>query len=224
MRVRRLEARDSRAWKALFSAYIDFYQATIAEEVIDTTWRRLMAGGEGAPSPWSRSTKPTPRWVGAYPVSPLDLVGHMVLLSRGPVRRPRAARQRRRAGADRGGLPRGRFAQVHAHLLGDAGAQCHSARALRPAGDQVAVRAVPAVGRNVAKPVLRRSQLCAEARSSTRPRQLPEVGSAQSRYAQLPLRRRGHNTRQGLALTVQCLALAPPPHLISRSWALYQKL
>jgi GNAT superfamily N-acetyltransferase len=48
MRVRQLEARDNRAWRGLFKAYIDFYQATVAEEVIDTTWRRLMAGGEGA--------------------------------------------------------------------------------------------------------------------------------------------------------------------------------
>jgi GNAT superfamily N-acetyltransferase len=45
--VRRLEAKDKPDWLKLFKAYIDFYQARVAEEVIEETWRRLLAGGEG---------------------------------------------------------------------------------------------------------------------------------------------------------------------------------
>jgi GNAT superfamily N-acetyltransferase len=45
--VRRLAARDKSAWLKLFKGYIAFYQASIAEEVIEETWRRLNAGGEG---------------------------------------------------------------------------------------------------------------------------------------------------------------------------------
>jgi GNAT superfamily N-acetyltransferase len=47
MRVRPLEARDEAAWRQLFAAYIAFYGATVPAEVIDTTWQRLRAGGEG---------------------------------------------------------------------------------------------------------------------------------------------------------------------------------
>lgn len=47
MQVRRLERRDKDAWRRLFEAYIDFYQAALPEDVIDTAWQRLMAGGEG---------------------------------------------------------------------------------------------------------------------------------------------------------------------------------
>ena len=46
VRVRRLEAKDKTAWLALFKGYIAFYKATVADEVIETTWQRLM---EGAP-------------------------------------------------------------------------------------------------------------------------------------------------------------------------------
>ena len=47
MRVRTLEARDAAAWRRLFEGYIAFYAASVPEHVIDATWRRLMAGGEG---------------------------------------------------------------------------------------------------------------------------------------------------------------------------------
>jgi len=49
MRVRGLEARDQDAWRRLFAAYIDFYRAEVPEAVIDATWKRLLAGGEGTP-------------------------------------------------------------------------------------------------------------------------------------------------------------------------------
>lgn len=47
VRVRRLEARDKAAWLPLFKAYIEFYKATVADDVIEITWQRLMQGGEG---------------------------------------------------------------------------------------------------------------------------------------------------------------------------------
>jgi len=48
MRVRSLEARDRTAWQQLFRGYIDFYRATVEDDVIDATWLRLLAGGEGS--------------------------------------------------------------------------------------------------------------------------------------------------------------------------------
>ena len=46
VRVRRLEARDKPVWHILFKGYIEFYKATVPEDVIEMTWKRLM---EGAP-------------------------------------------------------------------------------------------------------------------------------------------------------------------------------
>jgi GNAT superfamily N-acetyltransferase len=46
VRVRRLEAKDGPAWLRLFKGYIAFYKATVADEVIEATWQRLL---EGAP-------------------------------------------------------------------------------------------------------------------------------------------------------------------------------
>jgi GNAT superfamily N-acetyltransferase len=44
VRVRALEARDKARWLELFKGYIAFYKATVAEDVIETTWERLIAG------------------------------------------------------------------------------------------------------------------------------------------------------------------------------------
>jgi GNAT superfamily N-acetyltransferase len=44
VRVRRLEARDKPEWLALFKGYIAFYEASVAEEVIEATWQRLIEG------------------------------------------------------------------------------------------------------------------------------------------------------------------------------------
>ena len=46
-RVRRLQARDKAQWLALFKGYIAFYQAEVAENVFETTWRRMLAGDGG---------------------------------------------------------------------------------------------------------------------------------------------------------------------------------
>jgi GNAT superfamily N-acetyltransferase len=43
IRVRALEARDKPEWLALFKGYIEFYKATVADAVIESTWQRLMA-------------------------------------------------------------------------------------------------------------------------------------------------------------------------------------
>jgi GNAT superfamily N-acetyltransferase len=47
VRVRPLQARDKPVWLALFKGYIEFYQATVSEDVIETLWQRLIRGGEG---------------------------------------------------------------------------------------------------------------------------------------------------------------------------------
>jgi GNAT superfamily N-acetyltransferase len=42
--VRRLQVGDRPAWLALFKGYIAFYRTTVPEDVIETTWQRLIAG------------------------------------------------------------------------------------------------------------------------------------------------------------------------------------
>jgi GNAT superfamily N-acetyltransferase len=44
VRVRRLAEKDKAAWLPLFTGYIAFYEATVADDVIETTWQRLMEG------------------------------------------------------------------------------------------------------------------------------------------------------------------------------------
>ena len=45
--VRLLAPKDKAAWVPLFKAYIEFYKSSVADEVIETTWGRLMSGAEG---------------------------------------------------------------------------------------------------------------------------------------------------------------------------------
>lgn len=45
--VRKLEPRDKAAWLPLFKGYIEFYKATVADDVMEETWTRLMSGAEG---------------------------------------------------------------------------------------------------------------------------------------------------------------------------------
>ena len=47
VRVRRLAARDKAQWRALFDAYIAFYEAKVADDTVETTWGRLMGGADG---------------------------------------------------------------------------------------------------------------------------------------------------------------------------------
>ncbi len=44
MTIRRLAAKDRADWLRLFKGYIAFYEATVAEDVIELVWQRLMAG------------------------------------------------------------------------------------------------------------------------------------------------------------------------------------
>src|SRR5262249_3833721 len=46
VRVRRLEAKDKAVWLRLFKGYIEFYKATLADDVIEKTWQRLNAGAD----------------------------------------------------------------------------------------------------------------------------------------------------------------------------------
>jgi hypothetical protein len=45
--VRPVQESDKEAWWQLFRDYIAWYRATVADDVIELTWQRLMAGGEG---------------------------------------------------------------------------------------------------------------------------------------------------------------------------------
>jgi GNAT superfamily N-acetyltransferase len=45
--IRPLEARDRVAWEALFRGYITFYKASVADDVIDETFKRLLSGEAG---------------------------------------------------------------------------------------------------------------------------------------------------------------------------------
>lgn len=47
VRVRPVEPRDKRRWRELFQGYIEFYGASVAEDVIETLWHRLLQGGDG---------------------------------------------------------------------------------------------------------------------------------------------------------------------------------
>jgi GNAT superfamily N-acetyltransferase len=44
VRVRRIEAKDKAAWLPLFKGYIEFYKSTVADDVIELTWQRLLSG------------------------------------------------------------------------------------------------------------------------------------------------------------------------------------
>ncbi len=45
--VRALNPKDKAHWLPLFRAYIEFYKSSVADEVIETTWGRLLSGVEG---------------------------------------------------------------------------------------------------------------------------------------------------------------------------------
>ena len=46
-RVRPLAAKDKADWLPLFKGYIEFYKSSVSDEVIETTWARLLSGQEG---------------------------------------------------------------------------------------------------------------------------------------------------------------------------------
>jgi len=44
IRIRRLAVHDKAAWLPLFKGYIEFYKATVADEIIEATWKRMLEG------------------------------------------------------------------------------------------------------------------------------------------------------------------------------------
>lgn len=44
--VRKLTPRDKLAWLTLFKGYIEFYKSSVADDVIEETWLRLLSGAE----------------------------------------------------------------------------------------------------------------------------------------------------------------------------------
>ena len=47
--IRPLQQTDHDEWRRLWTAYLEFYKTTVAEEVYQTTWKRLFAEGEFEP-------------------------------------------------------------------------------------------------------------------------------------------------------------------------------
>ena len=47
--VRRLQESDHADWRSLWTAYLEFYETTVPEEVYATTWKRLFSEGEFEP-------------------------------------------------------------------------------------------------------------------------------------------------------------------------------
>jgi GNAT superfamily N-acetyltransferase len=46
VRIRALLPSDKPEWTALFKAYITFYKSSVADDVIEETWQRLLSGEE----------------------------------------------------------------------------------------------------------------------------------------------------------------------------------
>lgn len=46
--VRPINMFDKPAWMSLFKDYIEWYKASVPEDVVELTWQRMLAGGEGS--------------------------------------------------------------------------------------------------------------------------------------------------------------------------------
>ena len=42
--VRHLEAKDRDHWQPLFQGYLEFYESSLTDQMIETTWQRLLGG------------------------------------------------------------------------------------------------------------------------------------------------------------------------------------
>jgi GNAT superfamily N-acetyltransferase len=49
LEIRSFEKSDHAEWRRLWTAYLEFYESTVPEEVYETTWRRLFTEGEFEP-------------------------------------------------------------------------------------------------------------------------------------------------------------------------------
>ncbi|MGB3387336.1 MAG: GNAT family N-acetyltransferase [Pseudaminobacter sp.] len=47
--IRPIEPSDHADWRRLWTAYLEFYETTVSEEVYQTTWKRLFTPGEFEP-------------------------------------------------------------------------------------------------------------------------------------------------------------------------------
>ena len=45
--IRPLEARDEAEWRRLWTAYLDFYESKVPEEVYATSFARMLSGAAG---------------------------------------------------------------------------------------------------------------------------------------------------------------------------------
>ena len=48
--IRPIEPQDKAEWRRLWTAYLDFYETTVPEEVYEETFRRLIGEGEFEPN------------------------------------------------------------------------------------------------------------------------------------------------------------------------------
>ena len=49
LEIRFLEAADEPVWRRLWTGYLEFYETTVAEEIYQTTFARILAGNAGDP-------------------------------------------------------------------------------------------------------------------------------------------------------------------------------
>ncbi|HPG89755.1 MAG TPA: GNAT family N-acetyltransferase [Hyphomicrobium sp.] len=47
IRTRALQPGDEKRWRELFNGYVAFYEADVPGDVIDVTWKRVLAGADG---------------------------------------------------------------------------------------------------------------------------------------------------------------------------------
>lgn len=47
MKIRDAEAEDEKQWRRLWAGYLDFYEASVPEEVTSETWARILTPGSG---------------------------------------------------------------------------------------------------------------------------------------------------------------------------------
>ena len=48
--IRPLEAGDEAEWRRLWTAYLEFYESSVAEEIYQSSFARMLAGNSGAPN------------------------------------------------------------------------------------------------------------------------------------------------------------------------------
>jgi len=140
--VRPLEQTDHADWRRLWTAYLEFYNTTVSEEVYATTWHRLIHRRRIRAKRADRADRRQAGRTDPLPLSPHLLVAGQQLLSAGSLRRPGDTRQGRRPGAHRGRAGGRRQARHRQRLLDDPRNQRHRPQALRQRGEKDGVHRV----------------------------------------------------------------------------------